>query len=55
MGSNVMVREARARERPHCKGHLLDILALFNGHHTANRLQMHSTRASANLTVVHLL
>lgn len=39
---------------PHCKGHLLDIMALFNGHHPANRLQMYSTRASTNHVVVHL-
>lgn len=55
MGNNVMLREAMAREGPHCKGHLLDFLALFNGHHTDNRLQMHSTRASANHAVVHVL
>jgi len=55
LGNNVMLREATARERPHYKGHLLDFLALFNGHHTANRLQMHSARASANHTIVHLL
>lgn len=51
----IMLREATERERPHCKGHLFDSLAFFNGHHTANRLQKHSTRASANHAIVHLL
>lgn len=55
MGNNGMLREGTARERPHRKGHLLDFLALFNGHHTANRPQTRSTRASANHAVVHLL
>lgn len=51
----IVLREATVRERPHCKGHLLDSLAFFNGHHTAKRLQKHSMRASANHAIVHLL